>query len=457
MILIGAGPPCQGVSGLNYDKKGALKDSRSSLFQEVPRIVQLFRTHFPWSQVHRLMESVASMSDEDRVIMSQAVESHPYRIDSFGLTLCHRPRLFWPTWELQGETKAMVTEPISQDFTGVGTVSFFGSPKGAELLEPGWELADAWGLPTFTTSRPSAKPGRKPAGLKACLPHEVHRWQMDDHRFPPYQYKDHAGLVNKKGEWRRPNCKERESLMGLPIGYTAPCVNKNAQKGAAYEDARLTLIGNSWQVGVIMWLLLQPFVPLGLCAAMTVDQIVEAMTPGKSLKLQSLLLRPPLHRAGAVRSTSTVCLTRKLLGLTSVKGEDLLLQSSSEMLVKFHRLRASIPAKLWKWKTVAGWRWRSSGDHINILEMRAILTTVRWMIRQRKVCNKRFIHLTDSLVCLHALSRGRTSSRKLRRALSKINALVLAACLHPSWSYIHTSLNPADRPSRRPFRRKWVK
>ena len=38
LVLIGAGPPCQGVSGLNFDRRGALKDERSCLFKEVPRI-----------------------------------------------------------------------------------------------------------------------------------------------------------------------------------------------------------------------------------------------------------------------------------------------------------------------------------------------------------------------------------------------------------------------------------
>lgn len=31
LVLLGAGPPCQGVSGLNADRKGALKDHRSCL------------------------------------------------------------------------------------------------------------------------------------------------------------------------------------------------------------------------------------------------------------------------------------------------------------------------------------------------------------------------------------------------------------------------------------------
>ena len=48
---------------------------------------------------------------------------------------------------------------------------------------------------------------------------------------------------------------EREALMGFPVGYTAPCVPKAEQQGEKYDDSRLSLIGNSWQVGVIVWLL----------------------------------------------------------------------------------------------------------------------------------------------------------------------------------------------------------
>ena len=60
----------------------------------------------------------------------------------------------------------------------------------------------------------------------------------------------------------------------------------------------------------------------------------------------------------------------------------------------------------------------------------------------------RFSHLTDSLVCLHALTRGRSSSRRLRRTMSRVNALILASGIHPFWGYVHTEQNPADKPSR---------
>jgi site-specific DNA-cytosine methylase len=73
----GGGPPCQGVSGLNSERKGALRDERSKLFTHVERILALVRQHFPWSQVHGLMESVASMDTSDRKVMSESFGRDP--------------------------------------------------------------------------------------------------------------------------------------------------------------------------------------------------------------------------------------------------------------------------------------------------------------------------------------------------------------------------------------------
>lgn len=133
-----------------------------------------------------------------------------------------------------------------------------------------------------------------------------------------------------------------------------------------------------------------------------------------------------------------------------------MLQAPTEHLVRYHRLRTSIPSKLWKWKEIAGWAWKSK-EHINQLEMRSVLTTLRYLILKEKLSGCRLIHLTDSLVVLHALSRGRSSSKRLRRTIMRINALLLTAHLHPVWAYVHTAQNPADRPSRRVRSMKWRK
>lgn len=51
------------------------------------------------------------MDEQDRAVMSESIGVCPWMIDSFGISLCHRPRLYWISWEVQpGE--GIVIEPI---------------------------------------------------------------------------------------------------------------------------------------------------------------------------------------------------------------------------------------------------------------------------------------------------------------------------------------------------------
>ena len=182
--------------------------------------------------------------------------------------------------------------------------------------------------------------------------------------------------------------------------------------------------------------------------------IVDRLTP--SAHLQTLLLRPPLGHGNQIISP-TEKLVAKLSGLVSLKGEDLLLQSSTEVPVRYHRLRSSLPAKLRRWTTVAGWQWKGDPEHINVLEARAVLTSMRWRVAQKKQRDLRCIHLVDSLVVLHSLTSGRSSSRKMRRTIMRISAYVLASGVQPLWGFVDTKRNPADQPSRRGVRKPWLK
>ena len=221
-------------------------------------------------------------------------------------------------------------------------------------------------------------------------------------------------------------------------------------------DERKTLIGNTWNVTVVTWLLSQLGGQLGLCPFLSPQEGVDRTTPGRTSTVAGLLQRPPLD-APAVEGSRDGGrrLVEKLSNLVSLKGQDIVIQAQSEETLRYHRLRASLPAALWKWKTSTGWHWRGSSEHINVLEMRAVLTTLKWRITKQKTFHSKFIHMIDSLVCLHSLSRGRSSSRKMRRTLCRIDALLLASGNHGVWAYVHTSQNPADRPSRRPVRKKW--
>eukprot|EP00438_Fugacium_kawagutii_P021191 Skav201588 [mRNA] locus=scaffold152:522075:528206:+ [translate_table: standard] len=444
LVLIGGGPPCQGVSGLNCDRRGALRDSRSSLFAHVPRVRDLCRRFFPWCQVHALMESVASMDPEDRMVMSDGFGEQPLSCNAGDILWCHRPRLYWMTWNIE-EAEGYSFESKE----GLQVLRLDGSLPLAECIRTGWLKVDpSQSFPTFTTSRPRSHPGRKPAGIRSCDTSELQRWELDSYRFPPYQYKVCHSLVNRSNILRLPDIEERETMMGFPPKFTAACAPKGQRSGDQYLDTRLSLIGNSWAVPVVACLLAQLFWSLCWIPQESVQSLLDRFRPLRDGLVQGRLVRLPLNPRRGVTMTSGSRLAFKLGNLISLKGEDILLTTPTSQMVKFHRLRASVPSRLWKWKIIAGWQWKFPGDHINALEMKALVTSLRWRIEKHLHNGCRIIHLTDSLVCLHALCRGRSSSRKLRRSIARLNALTLASNVQPVWAYVHTDQNPADKPSR---------
>eukprot|EP00435_Cladocopium_sp_Y103_P016211 s3739_g4.t1 len=381
VVMLGAGPPCQGVSGLNAARKGALKDARSSLFSHVARIRDLLKRAFPWAQVRSLMESVASMDKADQDVMTASFGVEPWHIDAHGVSLAHRPRLYWIEWELLAAPGVQFGEtPLGQ-----ASVQLEAQIDPQDFLEPGWKQQSDTRLPTFTTSRPRASPGYKPAGLQNCTEAEQKMWKEDEYRFPPYQYQGKYLLRNRQGKTRLVNVQEREVIMGFPKDYTSNCMPKKDQGTTACTDVRLSLIGNSWNVTVVAWLMSQLGSLLGLNPPMSVGDVVKRTSPGCTADLQTYLGRPSMRTSRRGGGTSgQMELVKKLMTLVSIKGEDILVQSSTEDQVRYHRLRASIPAKLWRWKAVASWRWTGEGEHINSLEMRAVLTALRWRLERHK-------------------------------------------------------------------------
>eukprot|EP00438_Fugacium_kawagutii_P029122 Skav233719 [mRNA] locus=scaffold2120:365768:377109:+ [translate_table: standard] len=204
LVAIGAGPPCQGVSGLNAAKKGALKDARSSLFRHVRRIKEMVQQHFPWAQVRNLMESVASMDQKDETVMSTDYGDRPYYIDSSDVSPARRPRLYWVDWEL------LASDDLSFEIleSGRTKVCLKSSFKVQDYLLPGWEKRAEGSFPTFTTSRPRSTPGYKPAGLHQCEPDDLEMWRKDLYRFPPYQYQKAHSVFDRHGSRRLLNCDD---------------------------------------------------------------------------------------------------------------------------------------------------------------------------------------------------------------------------------------------------------
>lgn len=150
------------VSGLNSDRKGALRDERSCLFQHVPKVEALLRHHFKWCPVHRLVENVASLDVKDCQAMSSAYGTTPWKIDAGGVSLARRPRLYWRSWEPLSLVGAKVIEGREGALPVRGKVELEGKLEEQDFLEPGWQrVRPEMPPPTFTTSRPSPVPGRR--------------------------------------------------------------------------------------------------------------------------------------------------------------------------------------------------------------------------------------------------------------------------------------------------------
>jgi hypothetical protein len=98
---------------------------------------------------------------------------------------------------------------------------------------------------------------------------------------------------------------------------------------------------------------------------------------------------------------------------------------------------------------ILAYKWRPvDPEHVNILELRAYLSYLKWLSRKPHLLHHRFFHLLDSQVCIAVVSKGRSSSFALSSVLEQCNALVLAGGLVAYVGYVDTKDNPADAPSR---------
>eukprot|EP00971_Amphidinium_carterae_P327215 6458421-Amphidinium_carterae.2 len=108
--------------------------------------------------------------------------------------------------------------------------------------------------------------------------------------------------------------------------------------------------------------------------------------------------------------------------------------------------RHSMSPEWWDWRVILSFR--VAPQHINILELQALFASIRWRLRTASNVGMRCLHAVDSQVALAAVVKGRSSSNGLHGVLKRLNATVLASNLLVFYTYVHTSVNPADRPSR---------
>ena len=125
----------------------------------------------------------------------------------------------------------------------------------------------------------------------------------------------------------------------------------------------------------------------------------------------------------------------------------------------------SMETTLWKWKLAYKWHWQMSGslqhegkkgetshefkkEHINVLELRALVHGVRWSLRSYKSIGTTCLRGTDSRVVQGVVSKYRSSSKQLHRILKRLAVMELASSTSWMTAFVRSDLNVADAGSR---------
>jgi hypothetical protein len=201
-------------------------------------------------------------------------------------------------------------------------------------------------------------------------------------------------------------------------------------------------VGNSFVVPVVAWLYGHLLVQEGFLA--NLPSIPNCWGTLSMAQEQAVCVAYGLPSASDLSEISIEAV-RQFCRSALFKGSDVRLATQSVMVPNLWP-RLAADTSRWHWKVILSYP--AHGPHINVLELKAVLSSFKWRVRSCKGLHVRFAHFLDSQVAMSVLAKGRSSSRQLGAVLRKINALLLASSNFPFYIFVRSEDNPADAPSR---------
>eukprot|EP00438_Fugacium_kawagutii_P017186 Skav215700 [mRNA] locus=scaffold3538:124321:127815:+ [translate_table: standard] len=101
-----------------------------------------------------------------------------------------------------------------------------------------------------------------------------------------------------------------------------------------------------------------------------------------------------------------------------------------------------------QWDLVVAKAWKDPYEHINTKEARVVLMAIRRLCRTRRNIGTTSLILSDSMVSILALTKGRSASRPMNTICRRAAAYIVGANLGIHLRHIVSADNPADGPSR---------
>ena len=357
-IHIWGGFPCVDLSSVKFNRKN-LQGSQSSLFYVMVEIIRMVRDIFGMKiKILFFFENVASMDTSALKEISNHLGVKPYRVQSSDAIPMSRPRLCWTNVSVP-RLPGVKVEDKGLYFLITMENEY---PITSQWIRPDSEWPGSnYGaiLPTCMKSIPRSRPPPAPAGLGRADEASVLRWQADEMRYPPYQYKEEYVLWSK-GKWRLTEASERELLHGFGYGHTEVCYSaSDIKRGKTqYEDERCSLVGDSFNVFsfvVFGWAALYEYLPkfdyAHLCNRM-------GLAPGFAAPI---LRVAPLarslqygHKTGALKTVED--LSSCFLARTNHTGSDVRITTGAVMNPKAFP-RQSVSASWFQWEGVFSCKW----------------------------------------------------------------------------------------------------
>eukprot|EP00438_Fugacium_kawagutii_P014167 Skav213280 [mRNA] locus=scaffold2944:203357:206395:+ [translate_table: standard] len=447
-IHLWGGFPCVDVSAVRAFRKN-LQGKDSSLYKEILRVHQLIRQLFGHDfPIYLVIENVASMDREVVEQLNQIFGRIPYRVQSSDATPISRPRLCWTDADLS-LLPGVRLKPCTLWVEVLAVCDYVDTAQW--LREDSvWE-GEAQGaiFPTCMKAVPRSHPPVRPAGLSRADADTISRWEADQFRYPPYQYKQEYVIWTNQ-HWRLLDASERELLHGLGYQHTAVCWSASDIKRdpSGYEDQRCSLVGdgfNLYSFVLFAWALCFRWMPptsfAHLCSRM-------GMAPGfvAPLHVTCPVARRLVYGCGSLPPRTVGDLSRVLLTRVNHTGSDVRVTTGLVVNPKAFP-RQSAAANWWRWQATFKTRW-SCKEHINRLELRSILLALKWRVTHLHESDVRFVHLTDSYICMSVISKGRSSSVMLTSVLKQLSAWALAFGLYSVQVHVESTENPTDEASR---------
>ena len=447
-IHVWAGFPCVDLSSVRAYRQN-LEGPSSGLIHEARRVLGEARQLYPAKKVRHVVENVASMDIEARDEISRMMGAIPYKLDPSMQVPMSRPRFCWTDVEVfpTAEVRLIPQEGYIQlEVIGDWPAEETWLDANCEQMQPGVIF------PTCMKAIRRDRPPSFPAGINRTDPLTRERWESDEFRYPPYQYKEQYLIWDEKvGSCRLLNSNERELLMGYGSSHTSLAFSASKAKSnkTDFEDERCSLLGDSFSIYSFM--VIAAYAAYPWMKTIRIEQMNQrtGLQPGASLNLD--FTWPLGHTLPpdcmAAKRFSVDALNLQLLRRTDHTGSDVRIVTG-EILNKKCFPRESVQSQWWKWRQVFNVHW-SQTEQINALEARSIYLSLLWKARERHFCNRRLFHLTDSYVAMSILAKGRTSSFALQPIVRKVSALLLGGSAWLILGHVDSADNPTDEGSRR--------